>query len=538
MKVVAAVLLFLALAAEARADAWVPADPPRDEPFALTVPDGTAVRISRVANAWLDIAVRPPAGSFREPISVGRSVEDADAAVAVGGWAAVIWLDARSGLRLTVVRPDGTSTERKLDGTQATAPTVGIDALGNVTAAWLTPGGLQTTNGLVARQADTVDVAVSPSGRRLLTWGTETAVFARVDDEPAQLLGAASLPSRMTAEIADDGAALLAFQDGPTGAVTVVDRAAGGAWSAPRSVSGLYPLVPSSFGDDFDYLSTVLSGDGRALVAWEHSRGPSSGVFGVGGRPGGGWGPPAPLSSPIRNAGSVRIGFDASGNPLVLWHESEIGARGATWVVGATPDAVPLDAQLTLPARRLSTRTGALEITASVRCAKPCDVRLSAHRSFTSDTRVLPAGRATRLRLRFHDIQVLYPRDPHVAKVELAVADRAGRVQRIKRTYRVRVIQRSMRAFRVGPSRRFATGSRAGDRAVGRLVNALLEGLHTREIRTERELQRRYVAGKRELERAGYDLGFDSAIQRRILAVLEVPLALKGYFAERVLGVD
>ena len=107
-----------------------------------------------------------------------------------------------------------------------------------------------------------------------------------------------------------------------------------------------------------------------------------------------------------------------------------------------------------------------------------------------------------------------------------------------KRTYRVRVIQRSMRAFRVGPSRRFASGSRAGDRAVGQLVNAMLEGLHTREIRTERELQRRYQAGKRELERAGYDLGYDSAIQRRILAVLEVPLALKGYFAERVLGVD
>ena len=120
--------LFLAITTSAYADAWVPADPPRDEPFALTAPDGTAVRISRVANAWLDIAVRPPAGSFREPISVGRSVEDADAAVAVGGWAAVIWLDARSGLRLTVVRPDGTSTERKLDGTQATAPRVGIRA--------------------------------------------------------------------------------------------------------------------------------------------------------------------------------------------------------------------------------------------------------------------------------------------------------------------------------------------------------------------------------------------------------------------------
>ena len=70
-------------------------------------------------------------------------------------------------------------------------------------------------------------------------------------------------------------------------------------------------------------------------------------------------------------------------------------------------------------------------------------------------------------RLGFSDIQVLYPRDPHVAKVELAVADPCGPdVQRTKRTYRVRVIQRSMRAFRVGPSQRFASGSRAGDRAV------------------------------------------------------------------------
>ena len=234
----------------------------------------------------------------------------------------------------------------------------------------------------------------------------------------------------------------------------------------------------------------------------------------------------------------MQAGFDAAGDPLVLWGESEIGERGAKWVVGATPDVVPLEAHLTLPVRRLSTRTGALEITASVRCAKPCDVRLSAHRSFTSDTRALPAGRTTRLRLRFTDIRVLYPHDPHVAKVELAVGDRTGHVQRTQRTYRVRVIQRSMRAFRVGPSRRFGTGSRAGDQAVGRLVNALLEGLQTREIRTERELQRRYEAGKRQLESAGYDLRFDSPTQRRILAVLEVPLALKGYFAERVLGVD
>ncbi|MDA0169271.1 hypothetical protein OJ998_09255 [Solirubrobacter taibaiensis] len=530
--------LFLAVATAAHADAWVPADPPRDEPFALTAADGTAVRVNQVDLAPLSIEVRPPAGSFRESTLVGEEVEDADAAVAPGGWAAVAWQDLTSGLRLTVVRPDGTSTERKLDGTQATAPTVGIDAFGNVTAAWLTPAGLQTTRGLVAPQASAVDVAVSPSGRRLLTWGTETAVFARADDEPIQQLGAASLPSRMTAEIADDGAALAAFQDGPTGAVTVVDRPAGGAWSAPHAVSGLYPAVPRSFGDDFNYLSTVLTADGRAVVAWEHSRGPSLGVFGVGGRPGGAWGPPTPLSSPIRDAGAMQAGFGAAGDPHVLWGESEIGERGAKWVVGATPDAVPLDAQLTLPARRLSTRTGALEITASVRCAKPCDVRLSAHRSFTSDTRALPAGRTTRLRLRFTDIQVLYPRDPHVAKVELAVADRAGHVQRTKRTYRVRVIQRSMRSFRVGPSRKFGTGSRAGDRAVGRLVNTMLEGLHTREIRTERELRRKYQAGKRELERAGYDLGFDSATERQILAVLEVPLALKGYFAHRVLGVD
>ncbi len=530
--------LFLSVASSAHADAWVPADPPRDEPFALTAPDGTAVRISRVANAWLDIAVRPPAGSFREPISVGRSVEDADAAVAPGGWVAVAWQDTRSGLRLTIVRPDGTSTERKLAGTQASTPAVGIDAQGTVTAAWSTPTGLQSTSGPVAAQADTFDVAVSPGGRRLLAWGTETALFARVDDEPVQHLAAVALPTRMAAEIGDDGAALVAFQDGPTGAATVVDRAAGAAWAAPHAVSGLYPVVPPSFGDDFTYLSTVLTGDGRAVVAWEHTRGASTGVFGAGGRPGGPWEPPTPLSSPIRDAGAMQAGFDAAGDPLVLWGESEIGERGAKWVVGATPDVVPLEAQLTLPVRRLSTRTGALEITASVRCAKPCDVRLSAHRSFTSDTRALPAGRTTRLRLRFTDIRVLYPRDPHVAKVELAVADRTGHVQRTQRTYRVRVIQRSMRAFRVGPSRRFGTGSRAGDQAVGRLVNALLEGLQTREIRTERELQRRYEAGKRQLESAGYDLRFDSRTQRRILAVLEVPLALKGYFAERVLGVD
>ena len=387
------------------------------------MPDGTAVRVSRVANAWLDIAVRPPAGSFREPISVGRSVEDADAAVAIGRWAAFVLLDARSGLRLTVVRPDGTSTERKLDGTQATAPAVGIDALGNVTAAWLTPAGLQTTNGLVAPQADTVDVAVSPAAggcspgaprRRCSRAWTTTRSSAR----------GSFLPSRMTAEIADDGAALFAFQDGATGAVTVVDRAAGG--DRPHHAPCLLYIRwsrPSS-----ETTSTISRRCSTATdEPWPHGStpGPSLGIFGLGGRPGA-VGPTHAPFLPDPRRGRPAVGFDASGDPLVLVAESEIGARAD---VGAARRRTrcPLDAQLTLPARRLFDPHRRAGITAIVRCAKPCDVP-SAPTARSPPTPVAARRADHPAAAALHRHPGAVPTRP-LEKVELAVADRAGRVQ-------------------------------------------------------------------------------------------------------------
>ena len=124
------------------------------------------------------------------------------------------------------------------------------------------------------------------------------------------------------------------------------------------------------------------------------------------------------------------------------------------------------------------------------RCAKACEVGIRGGERVAS--RTLRAGETTTFRLKADDIRLLYPRNRRRVQVELGAADRTGHDRVVKRTYAVRVIRRPIRSFKVGPSHDFAMGSRAGNPAVGRLVNALLEGLASGAIRSERALIRRY----------------------------------------------
>jgi hypothetical protein len=78
--------------------------------------------------------------------------------------------------------------------------------------------------------------------------------------------------------------------------------------------------------------------------------------------------------------------------------------------------------------------------------------------------------------------------------------------------------------------------TRAGDRAVARLVNTLLEGLADRSIRSERALRSRYLAGARALERAGHGEVYDTAVGDEIHRVVWRPFALAGFNAEAVLS--
>ncbi|MDA0169269.1 hypothetical protein OJ998_09245 [Solirubrobacter taibaiensis] len=532
MRVALAGLIFFALAVPARADTWVPDDPADPDVLAeVSAPDGTAATSSKVEEFGpLYVRVRLPGRTWGEEVAIGDSVGAADVAVAPSGWVAVAWSD--DGLEEThvaVLHPDGRRTEQRLERSRSEEVTVAIDARGTATAAWQSGDGMRATDGFSTPEAENFDVTVSPGGRRLLSWEASAGVLARVDGEPPQLVAPDAGVTEIESEIGEDGAALIAYRDLVSHGVAVVDRAAGGAWMPPHGVTAGRTSEPLSRTEP-NGVSTVLAVDGRAAVVWS-SPGWNSRVWAVAGRAGGAWDPPTPLSFPLRFASPAEATVDAAGNPRVLWAE-QAGPRGAKAVVDAVPDTTALGAELTLPPRLPATDDGSLTIVARARCAKACEVGVRSGNRIAA--RTLRAGETTTFRLKAGDIRLLYPRNRRRVQVELGAADRSGHDRVVKRTFTVRVIRRPIRSFKVGPSHDFVMGSRAGNRAVGRLVNALLEGLASGDIRTERELIRRYQAGARIVD--DFDGGIDTAVGDEIFAVVIVPFALKGFSAESVLG--
>lgn len=534
MRAAIAGLIFLALAVPARADTWLPADPTQADTFAdITAPDGTAVTTSADGIfAPRYVSTKAPGGDWRPPITVGRSIANFDVAVAPGGWVAIAWTDYDlKGTRLTVIRPDGTRTDRRLDDENTPgAVAVGIDARGNATVAWDGVDGTRTSSGFVAPVSFNVDVAVSPAGRRLLSWRTEEGVFARVDDAPAELVAPGASVTEIESEIGDDGAALIAYHDSRSRGIAVVDRSAGGAWTPPNGVSAGRTIGGPETTEQPRKVYTALTPEGRAVVAWASPHAWSGRVYGVAGRVGGAWGPTTPLSFPLRDASLAGATVDSTGSPRVF-RTDESGTWGARPVEGDAPAPLPLGAELTFPAKRPATRDGALTVVAKARCAIECEVGLRAGRG---TSRTLRAGETATLRLKLVDLRLLYPRSKRRLTIELGAADRFGQATVEKRTFRVRVDRRPLGAFRVGPSHDFAMGTRAGNRAVGRFVNRLIDGLAKREIRSERELIRRYKASARAVDRIGPV--FDTAVGDEIYEVVLVPFALAGYDAEAVLG--
>jgi hypothetical protein len=116
--------------------------------------------------------------------------------------------------------------------------------------------------------------------------------------------------------------------------------------------------------------------------------------------------------------------------------------------------------------------------------------------------------------------------------LEVLVTDRANNVARERQRVRFRVIERPILSYLVGPNRDFAMFSKAGNRAIGRLVNELIRSAAAR----EGGLRRRYRVGIRAIERAYPADDIDTAVKDEMFTALDVPLALAGYDAEAVMG--
>jgi hypothetical protein len=426
------VLVFFALAAEVRADAWVPFGPQdflsRD---VLRLPDGTLVSAYGTQDSPLYLTVDSPGGE-PDVKTLADRVPEFDVAAASGGWVAVAWTDLKGRMLVAIRQPDGTIVRRVLDSGLVSAPAVGIDSSGTVLVAWRVQrcryagdcdwsvrwaGGTGLTRGSELPGASAVDVVVSPAGHRVLAWATGDGTFAQLDDAPAARIGARSWD--VVAAVNDAGAAVVAAdQRGPS----VAQHPAGGSWSALDDVADGH-VIDAYLLDDSRQVSAVLAADDQAAVAWLSRDYPGPfGVYGSAGTIGGDWGPATRLSSVLWEAQVPPfVTLGPAGEPWVTWDEgvTRTFTRSAKPVRGALPDTTPLRATLTLSARRG-------RVKARVRCSKPCDAVLRVGES--ENERELRANRTSSLWLD----------TPGARRVRatVLVADRAGNVQRATRTLR------------------------------------------------------------------------------------------------------
>jgi len=113
--------------------------------------------------------------------------------------------------------------------------------------------------------------------------------------------------------------------------------------------------------------------------------------------------------------------------------------------------------------------------------------------------------------------------------VEVTVADAAGNVTTQTGVVAVRVIGRPLRSFKVGPSHSFEMFSRAGDRAVGRVVNGVIERLASGA--SYRAIERFYQDGIEAIDKR-YGEVHDTAVGDQIYDALDIPMRRRGFSAE------
>jgi hypothetical protein len=588
----AAVLALALLGGEARADVFVPEDPPRSSRACANGSGNVVVALRRTSRGRLDVviseaggrwrplfgasleraagcpsvvtavdgtavvaegsrlAVRPPGGRFGDPVRVGAGVTISDVAAAPGGWAAAIGVrratrSAKPGLVAAVVAPDGVARVGVLDDARASGPSIGIDATGATTAAWVrmtdtteiraaraTGGAWEPPRALGVRpylDDQAPDVAVSPAGRVLLAWAEQDGIRASLDGSAPQTLAAEPNTVAPSAAVNDAGAAVVAYAaDG----LRASSRAADGPWASLSVLpaEGAYPEV-------------VVAPDGRAVIGWRESAADGTGAFATWGHSGGAWAPPTRLSSPTRPAETPQMWIGADGAPRLAWvedlsdprHTRLRGARLTPDAEAGPPDTVAPVLATRLPQRTPRTRTARLRIGIPVRCSEACDVRVrllhGVDEVLASVARAVTANRRVILPLRIRaDIALLLlaDRTARRPRLEVLASDRVGNLARASGRLRIRIDDPPLLDFLVGPRHDFAMFSAVGNRAVGRLVNALITGLASGAIDSRRALRRRFERGADAIEAAGHDEIWDTAVLDEIFDALYVPARRKG----------
>jgi hypothetical protein len=310
MRLAIVLSLLLALTGEARANVFVPADPPplpevgcsssagdlvvagsKNELFAsvaggpwapvagfdgcavvATAADGTAAIVGGgVAPGETAMIVRRPGQTFGAPLAVGAIAETPAVAVAPGGWAAVVWeTDSDDVLMAMIVRPDGSSTRsvvarprKSRSSPESFGPAkVAIDASGNATVVWPHYAGSKlrfrtarsAAGGPAQASSDLIGVPIRADafdiayagGHALLTWATEAGLQTLFDGHPVQTVDPTTVVAGLATSLADDGSAVIAYASDDREMIAV-DRAAGGGWTSPHVLA----VAPKRLGGDY-----------------------------------------------------------------------------------------------------------------------------------------------------------------------------------------------------------------------------------------------------------------------------------------------
>jgi len=376
-------------------------------------------------------------------------------------------------------------------------------------------------------------------------------VHASVDGRAPQVVhGATGSAQAIAAALADDGTAVLASL-GRSDEIAVTERI-GGAWQLARVVGQGRGSESFERYDDLDkaVLATVVPG-GRAAVAWATKRDGSTQVLATTGQVGGAWSAEARLSSITRGASSLTLAPDAAGVPRALWIDGTLGVHGAT-VAPAPLDVVAPVVTARLPSRVPPTVDGRIVVTVGVRCSEACDARLAFDPREVRDGEVdtgdigvsavagaVEAGRATDLRLRASDwLQWALITHPQIRRLplRLVVTDRAGNVVRRSVTLRVRVRKPPVRTFKIALGHRFYMETRAGDRAVARMVNDIIETVARGHV-SDAALERRYSREIKAIARRfGPDSTYSQEVEGEIYETLWLPFARTGHDTGTILS--
>ncbi|MDA0161237.1 hypothetical protein OM076_13240 [Solirubrobacter ginsenosidimutans] len=593
------IALFTLSASAARADVFVPADPPvlrsaqcvagggdviaagtePDKPLRLSVGgggwrelpglrgcpviaaagDGTLALVGLSVNradTSLDgasLVVREPGGAFGAPIVLGGDSTSGAAAVAVapGGWVAVAWIERDVGLTVLVRRPDGSEVRTLLEPFPGVLDIsdahVGINASGDVTVAWTrfdrrtmrlrvargVAGAAPVAGPDLASPAESfgeLALAIAPAGGSLVAWTDADGAHAILDGQPPAVVAPAAPGAQLAAGLADDGTALLVYMAG--GSEIVAAERVAGEWLQPRVLS------PARAGVDRNQdhgsseelqldVQVALGAGGRAAVAWTAIPRQIVGAVGaVGGR----WSAATRLSSATRIAYALNLAVDAGGVPRALWSEAGLGARGAA------PAAAPLDASppavtARLPSRVRPTADGNIVVTARVRCSEACDARLAfagGENDRGNISQALEPGATETLRLRASDelqYELIAGRAARRLRLTLLVTDRAGNLVRRSVALRVRVLEPPIRTLKVPLGRKFGMETPAGNRAVARLVNDMIETIARGHV-SSAALSKRYSRSIRTIARKfGPDYTYSDEVGTAIYDALWIPLA-------------